>query len=131
MEEIISEFNRYWAVAAPVIGLIASRPSLEGFMARTAEFDTGAAAMSLQLQATKLGLRVHLLGGIDLDVAYAKTGFDPDEVNILAAFALGHEGDGSNLSEKHQGREHPSPRMPVSGFVFKGLTPGPRPDAEG
>ena len=127
MELIVSEFNRYWAAAAPVLGLIVARTGLEGFMARTAEFDTGAAAMSLAHQATRLGLIVHLMGGIELDLAYEKTGLDRDEANILCAFALGHQGDGSNLSDKHRGREHPSDRMPVEAFAFKGLTPRPRP----
>lgn len=128
MEAIISEFNRYWAVAAPVIGLIAARPGLEGFMARTADFDTGAAAMSLTLQATKLGLAVHLMGGIELDLAYAETGFDPESSKILCAFAIGYQGDGSNLSEKHREREQPSDRMSASQFAFKGLAPSPRPE---
>ncbi len=128
MEAIISEFNRGWAVAAPVIGLIASRPGVEGFMARTAEFDTGAAAMSLAHQATKLGLAVHLMGGIELDLAYEKTGLNRDEANILCAFAAGHRGDGSNLSEKLQSREQPSDRMPAAAFAFRGLTPTPRPE---
>ncbi|MEM7326509.1 MAG: nitroreductase family protein [Actinomycetota bacterium] len=129
MEAIISEFNRGWAAAAPVIGLIVSRPGLEGFMARTAEFDTGAAVMSLTHQATMLGLAVHLMGGIELDLAYEKTGLDRDEANIMCAFALGCRGDGSNLSDKHRAREVPSPRMPSEQFAFRGLTPGPRPES--
>lgn len=128
MEALISDFNKPWSTDAPVIGLIASRPGLEGFMARTAEFDTGAAVMSLTHQALKLGLHVHLMGGIELDLAYEKTGLSPDEANILCAFSIGHMGDGSNLSEKHQAREVPSDRMPVSAFAFQGLTAAPRPE---
>lgn len=128
MESLISDFNKPWSTDAPVIGLIAARPGLEGFMARTAEFDTGAAVMSLTHQALKFGLYVHLMGGIELDLAYEKTGLDRDEANILCAFAMGHKGDGSNLSEKLQGREAPSDRMPVEGFAFKGLTATPRPE---
>jgi nitroreductase len=128
MEALISDFNKPWSTDAPVIGLIASRPGLEGFMARTAEFDTGAAVMSLTHQALKLGLHVHLMGGIELDLAYEKTGLSPDEANILCAFSIGHMGDGSNLSEKHQAREVPSDRMPVSAFAFHGLTAAPRPE---
>lgn len=130
MEAIISEFNRPWAVQAPVIGLIASRPGVEGFMARTAEFDTGAATMALTHQATKLGLVIHLMGGIELDLAYEKTGLDAETANILCGFALGYRGDGSNISEKLQDREKPSPRMPSAAFAFKGLTPGDRPSED-
>ena len=126
-EEIISEFNKPWSTNAPVIGLIVSRPGLEGFMARTAEFDTGAAMMSFTHQATMLGLYVHLMGGIELELAYDKTGLDPETANILCAFSLGHMGDPADLSEKLQGRENPSDRMPASAFAFKSLTPDPRP----
>ena len=74
--ESFMDFNRGWAEAAPVVGLILARTELEGFMARTRDFDVGAATMALTLQATMLGLSVHLLGGIDLDAAYAATGAD-------------------------------------------------------
>ncbi len=127
MEAIISEFNRSWASAAPVIGLVVSRPGVEGFMARTAEFDTGAATMAFTHQATKLGLAVHLMGGIELDLAYEKTGLDRETANILCGFALGHQGDGTNLSEKHQAQEKPSPRMSAAAFAFKGLKAADRP----
>jgi nitroreductase len=128
MEEFISEFNKPWSTNAPVIGLIVSRPGLEGFMARTADFDTGAAAMSFVHQATKLGLSVHMMGGIELDLAYEKTGLDPEKAKVLCAFSLGYKGDGSELSEKLQAREEPSPRMPASAFAFKGIKANDRPD---
>jgi len=128
-EEIMMEFNREWAAKAPVIGLIATRPSLEGFMARTSEFDAGAATMSFTHQATMLGLSVHLLGGIEVDLAFEKTGLDPETSNIMCGFALGHQGDPATLSEKMQEREAPSDRMPTSAFAFKGLTPSPRPES--
>ncbi len=127
MLNLIMEFNRDWVDNAPVIGLIAARPGLDGFMARTADFDTGAAVMSLTHQAHKLGLVVHLMGGIEIDAAFEATGLDPETANFLCAFAIGHQGNGSNLSEKNREKEKPSPRMPASSFAFKGLAPGPRP----
>lgn len=130
MESIIMEFNRYWSVKAPVIGLIAVRSTLDGFMARTAEFDTGAAVMSMAIQAAKLGLIMHVLGGIEVELAHELTGLDPETTTILGAFAIGRQGDGSNLTEKHQGRERPSDRFPTEAFAFKGLRPGPRPSEE-
>ncbi len=127
-EAIISEFNRPWASNAPVIGLIAARPGVEGFMARSAEFDTGAAAMALAIQATMLDLSVHMMGGIELDLAREKTGLVGDDIKIICGFAIGYRGDGSELSEKQAAREVPSDRMDVSGFAFPTLTPGPRPE---
>ena len=60
---VIMERNREWAQRAPVVGLVVARTALEGMMGRTRDFDTGSATMSLIVQATKLGLCVHLLGG--------------------------------------------------------------------
>lgn len=120
LEASFMDFNRDWAVAAPVLGLVLSHTELEGFMARTEQFDTGAATMSMAIQATKLGLSMHLLGGIDLDAAFAATGATAETHNVWCGFVLGHRGDASALSEKLQEREAPSDRKPVSEFVFKG-----------
>jgi len=114
------EFNRNWAATAPVVGLVLARTELQDFMARTRDFDTGAAVMSLTLQATMLGLSVHLLGGIDLDAAYQATGADSDTTEILCGFVIGHRGDASALPEGLQEKEQPSDRKPTSEFVFKG-----------
>lgn len=114
------EFNRGWASRAPVVGLVLARTELEGFMARTRDFDTGAAVMSMTLQATMLGLSVHLLGGIDVDAAMALTGVDPADTIALCGFVLGRRGDPSQLDEKQRAKEQPSDRRPTGDFVFKG-----------
>lgn len=114
------EFNRDWASAAPVVGLVLARTELEGFMARTRDFDVGAATMALTLQATMLGLSVHLLGGIDLDAAYEATGANPETTDILCGFIIGHRGDPEALPDKLKEREAPNDRRPVDEFVFRG-----------
>lgn len=114
------EFNRGWAAAAPVVGLVLARTELTDFMARTRDFDTGAAMMSLTLQATMLGLSVHLLGGVDLDAAYAATGADPETTEILCGFVVGHQGDAEALPEGLREKEQPSDRKPVSEIAFRG-----------
>jgi len=121
--ESFMEFNRDWAATAPMVGLILARTELEDFMARTRDFDTGAATMALTLQATMLGLSVHLLGGIDLDAAYAATGADPESTEILCGFALGRRGEKSALSEKLQEREAPSDRKPAAEIAYRGSLP--------
>ena len=67
------------------------------------------------------------MGGIEIEAAFAATGLDPETTNFICAFAIGHQGNGSNLSEKNQEKEKPSPRMPASAFAFKGLAASPRP----
>ena len=112
--------NRWCAQAAPVVGLVLARTELEGFMARSRDFDVGAATMAMTVQATMLGLSVHLMGGIDLDAAYALTGADPATTEIICGFVIGHKGDGSELPEQYRAREIPSGRKPVSAFVHRG-----------
>ncbi len=114
------EFNRGWAATAPVVGLVLAKTELEDFMARTRDFDTGAAMMSLTLQATMLGLSVHVLGGVDLDAAYEATGADPATTEVLCGFVIGHCGEAAALPEKLQAKEQPSNRRPVSEIAFKG-----------
>ena len=114
------EFNRDWARAAPVVGLALARTELEGFMGRTRDFDTGAAMMSLSLQAQMLGLSMHLLGGLEIDVAYEITGADRETTEILCGFIIGRRGPVDALPEKLQEREAPSDRKPVSEFAFRG-----------
>jgi len=114
------EFNRGWASRAPVVGLVLARTELEGFMARTRDFDTGAAMMAMTLQATMLGLSMNLLGGVEVDAAHELTGADPQDTIVLCGFVLGHRGDPSQLEEKLQAREQPSDRKPVGEFAFKG-----------
>lgn len=118
------DFNRGWASKAPVVGLTLARTELEGFMARTRDFDTGAAMMAMTLQATMLGLSMHLLGGIEVDAAHELTGTSADDTIVLCGWVLGHRGDASQLEEKLQEREQPSDRKPVSEFAFKGGTVG-------
>lgn len=124
--DVVMEANRWWAEAAPVIGLILARTELEGFMARSRDFDVGAATMAMTVQATMLGLSVHLMGAIDLDAAYALTGADPATTEILCGFVIGHKGDGSELPETYRAREIPSDRRPRSAFVHRGagMPPG-------
>ena len=114
------EFNRSWAQSAPVVGLVLARTELEGFMGRTRDFDTGAAMMSLTLQATMLGLSVHVLGGIEIEAAHEVTGTDAANTEVLCGFVIGHRGPADALPEGLAEKEAPSDRKPISEFVFKG-----------
>ena len=114
------EFNRGWASTAPLVGLVLAKTEMEGFMARTREFDTGAAVMSLTLQATMLGLAAHLIGGVDIAAVYELTGADPSNTEVLCGFIIGHRGEVSALPENLQEKEQPNDRKPIEAFAFKG-----------
>ena len=59
-----------WAPNAPMLILVfAETKNEEGNNIRTGMFDTGAAWMSLALQANRMGLNSRAMGGIDLEAA--------------------------------------------------------------
>ncbi len=124
--ETFMERNRSWASSAPLVGLVLAHTELTDFMARTRDFDTGAAAMSLALQATMLGLSAHMLGGIDVEAAHALTETDPATTTILCGFVVGRRGDPAALPEGLRERELPSQRKPLDEIAVR-LT---RPDAD-
>lgn len=65
----LAEANQTWAGAAPVLVVVCADSQFErdGTPNRWAEYDTGAAAMSLCVEATARGLMVHQMGGFDAD----------------------------------------------------------------
>ncbi len=80
-------------------------------------FDAGAAWMSLALQARRLGLYSHAMGGFDRRKAAELLNIDDREIQIHAAVAVGRRGDAGQLPEALQSREQPNTRMPVSDFI--------------
>src|SRR5690554_1449506 len=61
----LSAGNQGWAVNAPVLilAIADSILSKNGKPNRWGQYDTGAATMSLSIQATELGLMIHQMGG--------------------------------------------------------------------
>lgn len=122
------ELNQAWAAAAPVlVYLLARRRVLDGPWAGqpnpTALFDSGAAWMSLALQAHRAGLAAHAMGGIDREKAAALLGVPTEEYEVVIAIALGRRGDPSRLPAPLAERERPSPRRPLSEVAIEGGFP--------
>ncbi len=113
---VLVEGNRVWAEAAPVLGVVFTRRTLSKTGAENAwsRFDAGAASAQFALQASLLGLSVHFMAGFDPDRAYQVFGLDPAEWDAIAAFALGHPGETSDLTEALAQREQPSGRKPLA-----------------
>ena len=116
---VLMERNRLWAQQAPVVGLVIARTSLDGFLARSRDFDAGLASMALTMQATMLGLSVHMMVGIELEAAHELAGVDPEVAKIVCGFALGRRGERSALPPDLAEREQPSGRKPVAEFAFR------------
>lgn len=121
--EAIVPNNQVWAKNAPVFVLVCAH-GLFGHNQkpnRWAEYDTGAAAENLCLQASALGLVAHQMGGFDSDAARAKFNI-PAEVTPMAMLAIGYEGDANDLPEELKSRELASrTRKPLGELFFNGV----------
>lgn len=120
--EAILEGNRSWARRAPVLAFVVADPTFEhnGDANRHAEFDAGAAWMSLALQARRLGLDTHAMGGIDPDKA-AELLAVPDDHRVLCAVAIGYRAEPDVLPDELAEDElPPSSRKPLEAVRSEG-----------
>ncbi len=119
MVDCLAEGNVPWAAQAPVLGItVASlyrRPDVPN---RHAFHDVGLATQNLAIQATALGLHLHLMGGFSPDKA--RTNFEiSTDYEAVTMFALGYLGDPSQLPERYQESEMAArTRRPLQEFVF-------------
>ena len=113
---ILVEKNRTWADKAPVLIVVFARRNFarSGQPNRLYAFDTGAAWMSLVLQAHKLGLFAHAMAGFSQEKAYELFGVDPNQYEAMAAIVVGKYGDHKLLPPDLRDREKPSDRKPLS-----------------
>jgi nitroreductase len=96
----------------------------EGKTIRTAQFDTGAAWMSLALQAHAMGLNTRAMGGIDLDAAYDAASVSRDEFQTICAIAVGTRGSDSDIPERMAKQNLANDRKAVGEIAFKGIYTG-------
>lgn len=97
---ILAEKNQLWAKNAPILMLAVAMESFNhnGKPNRWAMYDTGAASVSLCLQATALGLAVHQMGGFDAEKA--REIFDlPEDCQPMAMMAVGFQADADSLPD--------------------------------
>jgi nitroreductase len=112
---LLNDFNQSWAKTAPVIGFIFAKQhfSKNNNENHVADFDAGSAWMSMTLQARMHGLYTHGMAGIKYDMI-ADTLDVPDDYKPIAGFALGYQGDSSQLPDDLQAQEEPpSDRKPL------------------
>ncbi len=118
----IVEGNQPWAGLAPILMLSVAKLSFDknNKPNRHAFHDVGLAVASLTFQATEMGLRVHQMGGFDVDKARELYKISA-EYEPVAAIAIGYPGKPDILPESLQPRElSPRSRKPMSSFVFTG-----------
>ena len=96
------EFNQGWAKNAPVlIVAVAKTISSKNKTNAQAEYDTGAAAYGLTLEATSLGLMTHQMGGYDRE-KISKAFNIPQDFLPMAVIAVGYEAPESKPKQKER-----------------------------
>ena len=98
--------NQAWAKDAPVLLLICADTLFNHNQQpnRWAQYDTGAAAENLCLQASALGLMAHQMGGFDANMAREKFNI-PAQYTLMAMISVGHPADIATLSGDALARE--------------------------
>ena len=123
--DLLTPNNKPWCANAGALVVIASKTTFDrtGKPSKTHSFDTGAAWMSLALQAHLQGLTAHGLEGFDYGAAGELVGL-PDGYAVEAMCAIGHPGPTDVLTEEQRAREQPNGRKPVSEVVSEGRFQG-------
>ncbi|HET7838141.1 MAG TPA: nitroreductase family protein [Rectinemataceae bacterium] len=107
LREALSANNK-WATAAPLIVVMATKPSLDCRLDGGRDYafcGLGLAAMNLMLQATREGLYAHPIAGFS--PAKAAKAIDlPEDFVPLTLIIVGRPGSSELLSESQLEREH-------------------------
>ena len=118
--DLLNPGNRTWAADASVLLVAASKRTIPpkgdkpARANRSHSFDTGAACACLALQASRLGLHAHAMGGFDETRALRDLAV-PDDYRLEAMIAVGRRrADDSAV---------PSGRSPQASFVRAGRFP--------
>jgi nitroreductase len=115
--------NQAWADNAPVLLLICAdtlfthnqKPN------RWGAYDTGAAAVSLCLQATSMGLMTHQMGGFDGEKT-RETFNIPEQFQMMSMLAVGYAADVDSLTDELKERElAPRKRKALSELFYEGV----------
>lgn len=101
--ECLDEWNQKWVQFVPLLFVAFSTSNFRhnGKTNRWAQYDTGAASISICYQAFSMGLFAHQMGGFDTDKIKA-TFLVPDEYSPMTVIAIGHYGAINKLEERHQ-----------------------------
>ena len=111
-----SLYGQDWVENVPLFAIAVVRPAFRYNQQENdwALYDTGAAALSMSLQATEMGLMAHQIGGFDREEIqqefHLPEGFQP-----IAILAIGYEDTSVDSSE-----EEPRTRYPINENFFYG-----------
>ena len=111
--------NQSWMKDAPVLMLVCA-DSLFGHNQqpnRWAQYDTGAAAENLCLQASSMGLMAHQMGGFNAELAREKFGI-PTQYTPMAMLCVGYPADIATVTGEALTREMTERKRKALGELF-------------
>lgn len=113
---LLVEGNQSWAKDNAVIGFVVAEKNFEhnGQANSYASFDSGAAWMSLTLQARIEGLYTHGMGGIKTLEVAEYLNIDTQTSEVLMGFTIGKLADLSKLDDEQRQNETPNSRKQLS-----------------
>lgn len=120
--ECLSDNNKKWVKNVPLLMLscAGSNFAATGKPNRWTQHDTGAASVSIALQAEALGLMAHQMGGYDAEKARSAFGI-PAEYTPMAMIAVGYQAAPEVLDEETKKKELvPRARKPLGERFFEG-----------
>lgn len=120
--DCLSAGNQIWVKNVPLLFAAVADPAFDhnGKPNRWAQYDTGAAAENLVLQAVALGLAAHQMGGFDAERLHAEFGI-PQECTPMAMIAIGYQAAPDVLADEQRAKElGPRTRKPAASRFFAG-----------
>ena len=120
--DCLSDNNKKWVKNVPLLMLSCAGAAFAatGKPNRWTQHDTGAASLSIALQAEALGLMVHQMGGFDADKARAEFSI-PADYAPMAMIAVGYQAAPEVLDEETKKKELvPRARKPLAEKFFEG-----------
>ncbi len=122
-EKLASVLNpgNAWAKQAAVLAIsVASLDRAPGKPNQHAWHDVGLACENMALQATALGLSVHMMGGFSAEKA-REVFHIPERYAPVAAISIGYPADPNVLPDELRAKDlSPRQRRPIREFVFSG-----------
>jgi nitroreductase len=117
--DCLSPGNQGWVKDAPLLVLVCADSLFHhnGQPNRHAQYDTGAAAENLCLQAEALGLMAHQMGGFDAERMRTVAGV-PEQFTLMAMVSVGHPAEVSMLSAEVLERESAPRKRRELGELF-------------
>lgn len=120
--DCLTDSNKKWVKNVPVLMLSCAGSVFahSGKPNRWTQHDTGAASVSMALEAVALGLALHQMGGYDVEKVRAAFAIPP-EYTPMAMIAIGYQAEPDILDDETKAKElRPRARKPLAERFFEG-----------